>query len=114
MNAIPLKDVQAALMCAVIRLKTRRPNAERHGRTAAFTQAPFWMPTCKDALRARRLGGSHAHKVLRQHFSPMHTGDMDKVLERTRREHGLQEVRRTWGAGYRALQAEFGGSTIMR
>jgi len=108
-KAIPLKDVSAALMCAVIRLKTRTANGERHGRTAALTQAPFWEPTCRDRRR-----GSQPRRAMRQHFTPMHTGDMDLVLQRTRLHHGLAEVRRTWGAGLRALQAEFNASTVMR
>lgn len=112
-KTIPLKDVSAALMCAVVRLKSRRADGERHGRTAAYTQAPFWLPTCRDSMRARRLGMAHS-KVLRQHFSPMHTGDMDRVLGRVRLERGLPEVRRTWGAGMRALQKEFSGSAVMR
>lgn len=112
-KTIPLKDVQVALMCAAVRMKTRRPNGTRHGRTAAYTQVPFWMPTCRDMVRCRRLGTSPS-KVIEQHFSPMHTGDMDKVLERTRLHHGLQEVRRTWGEGYRVLTQEFSGSGVMR
>lgn len=109
MKTIPLKDVQAALMCAVIRLKTTAPDGKRHGRTAAFTQAPFWEPTCRDRRRGRP-----SRRAIRQTFSPMHAGDMDLVLERTRREHGLVEVRRTWGAGYLALKPEFNSSTVMR
>lgn len=110
-KVIPLRDVSSALMCAVIRLKSRRANGERHGRTAAYTQAPFWLPTCCDMARCRRLG-TEPSRVLRQHFSAMHAGDMERVLERTRYERGLQEVRRTWGAGMRTLQREFAG--VMR
>jgi hypothetical protein len=112
-KTIPLKDVEAALMCAMVRLKTSRPDGSRHGRTAAFTQAPFWEPTCRDRQRQRRLGTT-VRPALRQHFSPMHAGDMDRLLERTRLEHGLQEVRRTWGTGYRALSSEFNSCTVMR
>lgn len=37
---------------------------------------------------------------------PMHRGQFDRLLERTRRAYGLDEVRRIWGCGLRALQAE--------
>lgn len=112
-KTIPLRDIESALMCAVIRLKSRRPDGTRHGRTAAFTQVPFWEPTCRDMVRSRRLG-MKPRRAITQHFSPMHTGDMDAVLERTRLHHGLQEVRRTWGAGYRELLREFSASGVMR
>ncbi len=112
-KTIPGKDVASALMCAKVRLLTTASDGGRHGRTAAFTQAPFWEPTCRDRARDRRLG-IEPRRALPQHFSPMHTGDMDRVLERVRRERGLGEVRRTWGVGYRALHAEFSGSSVMR
>jgi hypothetical protein len=108
-KVIPLKDVSVALMCAVVRLKTRSDDGGRHGRTAAFTQAPFWEPTCRDRVR-----GSTPRPAVRQHFSVMHSGDMGCLLQRSRLHHGLLEVRQTWGAGYRALQGEFNASTVMR
>lgn len=37
---------------------------------------------------------------------PMHRGQFDRVIERTRLACGLAEVRRIWGVGLRALQAE--------
>lgn len=111
MKTIPLKDVSSALMCAVIRLKARAPDGARLGRTAAYTQAPFWELTCRDRLRSG--GRASQRRVMRQHFSPMHAGDMDRLLERTRGERGLLEVRRTWGAGYRAMEAEF-RNTVLR
>jgi hypothetical protein len=107
-KTIPLQAVSDALMCAVIRLKSLRADGQRHGRVAAFTQVPFWQSTCRDRVRHRP-----PVRVMKQTFSPMHTGDMDRVLERTRLHHGLKEVRRTWGAGYRALVNEF-NSTVMR
>lgn len=39
-------------------------------------------------------------------FVPMNNGRMTAVVERTRLVGGLKEVRRTWGCGLRAIQAE--------
>ena len=111
-KTIPLASVQAALMCAKVRLLTRAEDGRRHGRAAAITQAPFWELTCKDRLRSG--GRSSQRRAISCTFTVMHTGDMDEVLARVRLNGGLQEVRRTWGAGYRALQGEFGGCSIMR
>ena len=111
-KAIPLKDVETALICAIVRLKSRADDGNRHGRTAAMTQAPFWLPTCRDRLRERRLGNRSGFMPVRQHFTVMHAGDLDRLLERSRMHHGLPEVRRTWGAGMRALQAEFNAGAM--
>lgn len=37
---------------------------------------------------------------------PMNHGDLLRTVERSRLQRGLPEVRRTWGCGLRALQAE--------
>lgn len=111
-KTIPLKDVSSALMCAIVRSKSTAK-----GRTAAYTQAPTWLVTCRDRSRPWRpmaTRGGIPVGIIRQHFSVMHSGDMDRVLERTRLEHGLGEVRKTWGTGYRLLKQEFDGCTIMR
>lgn len=39
-------------------------------------------------------------------MQPMHRGNLAEVVERTRLVGGLPEVRRTWGLGLRAMQAE--------
>lgn len=107
-KAIPLEDVRNALMCAVVRLKATAPDGQRFGRCAAMTQTVFWGVTCRD----RRPGKPRVQ--VRQTFTVMHAGDMDHLLQRVRLDRGLVEVRKTWGAGYRALQSEFNGSTVMR
>lgn len=111
-KTIPVQSVSNALMCAVIRLKSHRPDGSRHGRCAAYTQVPFWEPTCRDAERARRFGTT-MRRALPQTFSPMERGELYALLSRVRLEHGLQEVRRTWGTGMRDLQREF-SSGVMR
>jgi hypothetical protein len=112
-KSVPLGAVRAALMCAIVRLKSRTVEGGRHGRAAAFTQVPFWEPSCRERERDRRLGAA-PRRALPLHFSAMDRGDMERVVERTRLERGLQEVRRTWGIGLRALQRELAGSRVMR
>lgn len=76
-------------------------------RFAAYTDCPLLGIDCDDAIRGRM-----PYRLPPCHFLPMSRGGMDRVLNRTRMEHGLQEVRRTWGAGYRSLQKEFSTSVM--
>jgi hypothetical protein len=103
-KTIPLKDVRNALMCAKVRLVAARhgPPTSHLGRFAAYTQVPHLHDACRQAKR-----GLKPIRMMELHFSALHRGDLLRVLERTRLEHGLPEVRRTWGAGLRALKAEF-------
>lgn len=97
-KTIPLDAVRLAYVTA----KARRLGIAADSRFAAFTDCPLVGIDCEDALR-----GMKPYRVGRCHFLPVTRGDMHKVLERTRTVRGLQEVRRTWGIGMRALQAEF-------
>jgi hypothetical protein len=107
-KAVPLEAVRTALMCAQVRRIVRTDSqGKRLVRCAAYTQNPLLNISCLDASR-----GMRPHPVLRSNFSPMHSGDMWQVLERTRYEHGLAEVRRTWGAGPRAMRAEFSNGVM--
>jgi hypothetical protein len=106
-RVIPLKAVSQALMCAVVRLKTKghKVTGRPVGRFAAFTQVPHpFVHRCPDACRGRQ-----PVKQLPWNFSPMDAGDMQTVLQRVR-GHGLPEVRKTFGAGMRELQREFEGT----
>jgi hypothetical protein len=101
-KTIPLQSVRDALMCAKVRkLAARSPDAKPLGRCAAFTQYPLLNIACREAKRGHRPYPHQAH-----HFGPMSPGDLERLLERARWS-GLPEVRRTWGAGVRALKAEF-------
>jgi hypothetical protein len=101
-KTIPLQSVRDALMCARVRkLAARGPDGKPLGRCAAFTQYPLFNITCRDARRGLRPYPQIAH-----YFGPMNSGDLERLLERVR-WGGLPEVRRTWGAGLRALKAEF-------
>jgi hypothetical protein len=103
-KTIPLKDVRNALMCARVKQIARvDATGKPLGRVAAYTYfAPLTTVTCRSNWRdgpRRTFPDSH--------FGPLFNGDIDLVLARTRCLHGLAEVRRTWGAGMRALKIEF-------
>lgn len=107
-KCIPLTSVRDALLFARVRravpvAQDGRPLA----RCAAYTQNPCLTPmACREARRWP--AGVRPRRVeIVGHFGPMHAGDLVELLQRVRREHGLAEVRRTWGAGMRALQANF-------
>ncbi|MDF3822576.1 hypothetical protein P3G55_21930 [Leptospira sp. 96542] len=100
-KSIPLKAVQDALMMCQLRAVAQRDAKGRpFARGAAYTQDPSLLPTCRSHASARRL------PVLESHGPFMRRGDMQRVLD-TVRMHGLPEVRRTFGAGMRQMQAEF-------
>lgn len=105
MKVIPLKDVRTALMCAQVK-RIARVDAQGKplGRVAAYTYyAPLSTVGCRD--RRFRSDGPQ-RRFPDMHFGPMFRGDLDRLVARVRRVRGLAEVRRTWGAGLRALQAE--------
>ncbi len=107
-KVIPLKAVRDALMLAAIRQKlgSRSLNGgPPMGRYAAYTQYPdFFDASCR---RKRRT----ANMAPRMNCGPMTRGDIERVLEVVR-WRGLPEVRRTFGAGMRALQAEFASGML--
>lgn len=100
-ETIPLKAVRDALMCAQVRGKGARPEGKPMGRCAAFSQYPLLNIACPEARRGHRPYPHMPH-----HFGVMSAGNLERLLERARWA-GLPEVRRTWGAGVRALKAEF-------
>lgn len=101
--AIPLRAVQDVLMFAKVRrIGLRDGTVQPLARCAAYTQNPHLNISCREAMRGHR-----PYPLQQHHFSPMHQGDMQRVLARVRCEHGLPEVKRTWGAGLRAMRAEF-------
>lgn len=95
-KTIPLEAVRLAFVTA----KARSLSVVTD-RFAAFTDCPLVGLDCEDTLR-----GMKPYRVGHCHFLPMTRGNVGQLLERVRRERGLPEVRRTWGAGLRALQRE--------
>jgi hypothetical protein len=101
-KTIPLHAVQDALMLCHVRATVARRDAQArefaHG--AAYTQDPAFLPNCRTRPCARDV------PTLAVHGPFMRRGDMRQLLN-TVRMRGLPEVRRTFGTGMRALQAEF-------
>lgn len=106
-RTIPLQAVRDALMFAVVR---RKATGVTVARFAAYTNiqpltgVTCSSPTYRRGVPQRNLGASH--------LCGMWRGDMDRLVERLRLSHGLPELRRTWGAGLRALRAEFKGFAL--
>lgn len=75
--------------------------------TARGERACRWaaMSNGASTQRCDRRGSSYRlpHPPL---MTPMQRGDLQAAVERTRLVGGLAEVRRTWGCGLRAIQAE--------
>ncbi|WP_422099116.1 hypothetical protein [Variovorax sp.] len=105
--AIPLQAVRDALMFAVIRKKAM---TEKIARFAAYTDIQLLTGvTCSSPAHRR---ASPQRCLGRVHLSGLSRGDLGALVERQKLEHGLAEVRRTWGTGLRALQAECKGYSL--
>jgi hypothetical protein len=97
---IRLDDLRLALQAAVVRLRDA-PVA----RFAAVTRGPMTPCACRDRLRdANPL--SLTYHMPHTGVGPLDRGGIRRAIERTMRERGAAEVRRTWGVGYRRLMVE--------
>lgn len=101
-HKIPLKMVEAALVSA----KMRRRNGGRTCALAAMTAAPLLQPDCSHPNRLRLRDEAMRLAARPAMCSPLDRGHIAALIARTRLLHGLGEVRKTWGAGLRALLAE--------
>lgn len=101
-KTIPLDAVRTALMCAKVKAAVRghEINGKPHARVAAYTL--FQPLTGCDCRQRHRHGYRPSQKL---HFGPMYVGDLAPLVERTRLLHGLPEVKRTWGQGFKAMKA---------
>ena len=101
---IRLQDVRLALVCA----KSNRDGIlDGMARFAAVSEAPL-QADCYSPPGLRAVYRERAARGLMSpvRFTPMFRGDIHRVYDRARREHGLAEVRKTWHTGLRALRAE--------
>ena len=89
------------LLLALVAMKAR-PGT----RWAALSNGAI-TPSCA----ARRRGDTFAMATPPM-LTPLSRGRMHHLLERVRNNYGRQEVMRTWGAGMRALKAEFSSFII--
>jgi len=106
-RAIPLQAVRDALMLAVVRKKAAHSQVARF---AAYTNVqPLTGVTCSSPAYRRR---GPQRDLGPMHICGMWRGDLDRLVTRVRLEHGLPEVRRTWGTGLRAMQIECNGFSL--
>ena len=100
--AVSLSDLKFALFTA----RMRRTSNSRVAQLAAVTAGTMIEVDCSTAGRLRlrddaiRFGKSHVTAT------PLDRGHIALLIERTRWQHGLAEVRKTWGVGIKALRAE--------
>lgn len=101
-QTIKVSDLKFALAAHRLRRFTGGGTCQ----VAAITAGTLIEVDCSSAGRLRlrtdalRLGKS------RVTVTPMTRGHIGDLIERTRVCHGLAEVRKTWGAGIKALLAE--------
>ena len=101
-NAIQLEHLRLALASA----KLRRHNKGGTCLLAAVTAAPLLRADCSSTSRLRMREDAMRHGQAKPMTTLMERGHLAELILRTRLHHGLTEVRKTWGAGLRDLQAE--------
>jgi len=101
-HSIALKDLQLVLVSA----KLRRFTNGRTCQMAVTTAAPILEVDCSSRNRLRGREDAQRIGLASCTTGPMRRGHVVELIERTRLLHGLTEVRKTWGAGLRALTAE--------
>lgn len=89
--------------------KLRRHTRGRTCRLCALTDAPWLQTSCAENTHRLALADPLYHRpsaTRAPRVQPMQRGHIASVIYFTRQRRGLSEVRRTWGAGLRALLAE--------
>jgi hypothetical protein len=89
--------------------KLRRYTQGRTCQLCVVTAAPLLQVDCHHG--SRHTTAAKRAQALKDgnwppHITPLRRGHISSLYARTRLHHGLKEVRRTWGAGLRALLAE--------
>jgi hypothetical protein len=82
--------------------KLARRNPDLCQRWAAMSEHSWAPYGCRSRLSREPEG----RRALPPMFGPMERGRLCEVVERTRAFRGLDEVRRTWGKGLKAMRAE--------
>lgn len=101
-QTIKVSDLKFAL--AAYRL--RRYTGGGTCQVAAITVGSLIEADCSSAGRLRMRSDAMRMGKSRVTVTPMIRGHIGDLIERTRLCHGLAEVRKTWGAGIKALLAE--------
>ena len=101
-QSIKLADLQLVLIAA----KMRRNNNGRTCQMAVLTGAPVIEIDCSHRNRLRNIDDALRYGSFDSQVTPLHRGHISQLYMRTRLNHGLAEVKKTWGVGLKALQAE--------
>ena len=103
-HTIPLPAVEFVLLT----VKVRRLNKSATALLAAYTPRPAVKVDCHrgTAPSASALNRAKQEGMQVEQAALMERGHIHKVIERTRNLHGLDEVRKTFGAGMRELERE--------
>lgn len=101
-NAVSLSDIKFALFTA----KLRRMDNNSVCQIAAITPGTTIQVDCSNVSRLRMRSEAIRFGKSRLTVSPLDRGHIADVILRTRLHHGLDEVRKTWGVGIKALLAE--------
>lgn len=104
MSAATITAEHLSLVLAAARL--RRHTRGSTCQFCALSAGPMLELHC-----STRLGEDYRASALRLRYAgarvtPLLRGGMAQLFERTHRQRGGAEVRRTWGAGIKALRAE--------
>jgi hypothetical protein len=103
--AIRAEDLRLVLQAEKLRRHTRG----RTCRLCALTDAPWLQTSCAENTHRLALADPLYRKpsaTRSPRVQPMQRGHIASLIGITRQRRGLAEVRRTWGAGLRALLAE--------
>lgn len=100
--AVALSDVKLALLTA----RMRRNSGGQVCQIAAVTAGTTIAVDCSTPGRLRMRADAMRMGKSRVTASPLDRGHIAYLIERVRWQHGLGEVRKTWGVGIKALRAE--------
>ncbi len=113
MNTTAIKAEHVALVLAAAKL--RRSTGGSTCALCALSRGPMLQLDCSTSKSPHFLETALRLRYAGARVTPMQRGGIALLYERTRRERGTAEVRRTWGAGIKALRAEprhvFNGGT---
>lgn len=95
-----------ALQLVLFAARLRRSNNGHTCALAALTAAPVLRADCSSANRLRMREEAQRFGQYKAIVTPMERGHLAELVLKTRLNHGLAEVRKTWGAGLKTLLAE--------
>lgn len=94
------------LKFALASYRLRRYTGGETCQLAVLTAGPVLQADCSHRNRMFRCEDVQRHGKFKSIVTPLDRGHIGGLIERTRWQHGLAEVRKTWGVGIKALLAE--------